>query len=184
MMAVISLLSRADSISAIAVPHVLGLKVQRGKREIEVDLGVVLADERPLVILGEAKSYWDSIDSADLANLGELQSDLLMQGILALVCVATLRDAFDPDEIAAIRQWSEKGRLLAVDKHERMPNLPIALTGRDLSLPSDHDDHPLRWRGGITSVRSMAGESCRRNVGLTGVEWRRDGNDDYTLRWC
>ncbi|MEW5539101.1 hypothetical protein AB1339_15775 [Streptomyces cyaneofuscatus] len=143
-----------------SVPHVYGVKLEQGKWSCEIDV-VALADaahEQPLVVLGEVKSYRDSIDRNDLDNLVKVQSFLESEGIACLILAATLRDKFSDSEISDLRDICE-----SLDSQGS--RLPIVLTGTQLSVPPRHPDYPASWDSRFR-ISHLARESCQRNLGL------------------
>ena len=65
---------------------------------------------------------------------------------------------------------------------DRVTALALVLTGRDISLPWMHDNHPWRWGEPGSGVFGTAIESCRRSLGLTGPVGDPEVGD-CTLRW-
>lgn len=156
-----------------SVPHFYGIALSEGKWKCEVDV-VVVADgsKGPLVIIGEVKSYLDSIDRNDLDNLMKVQAFLESKGIECLILAATLREKFSERETADLRYACEsmisKGRL------------PIILNGRQLSVPEFHADYPGSWDSRF-DISSLAAESCRRNLGFISSRNTRDSG--WIVEW-
>jgi hypothetical protein len=156
------------------VPHALGLDVRTGAGSSEVDLAVVLDDRgRPVIIVGEAKSWRDEVDRNDLENLVHIQDHFRGKGIECLLLAATLRDELTPTERAALRAVCDAAPR-TLERHHLNPALPIVLTGRDLSLPMEDKGHPTKWGDWRPDAPSLAIESCKRNLGLKSVTWKWD----------
>ena len=163
-------------------PHVLGLKVTEGKAwSCEVDLAL-LADERgaPLVVIGEVKSYLDPISTADLANLAKLQRYFRSEGFECVILAATLHERIEGEELRALRQACEQAPHGSVDRFASLhPVLPLVLTAKELSAPEHTDHHPNSW--GVYDILEQAQESCRRNLGLSDVDYI--GGGAWRLSW-
>jgi hypothetical protein len=157
-----------------SLPHAYGIVLEEKGWKCEVDV-VVLADgeERPFVILGEVKSYRDSIDKNDLDNLMKVQDFLNSKGVGCLILAATLREEFSEEEVADLRRACE-----FLDSNGGL--LPIVLTGKQLSLPRLHSEYPASW-GSRFSLSNLARESCERNLGLSDV--RQAGHISWDATW-
>jgi hypothetical protein len=167
------------------MPHTLGLEVRTDEGRREVDLSLVLDDSgRPTVILGEGKSWRGDVDRNDLEGLIQIQSYLRAKGIETFVLAATFRDKLTPEEVGALRDMAEKAPK-TLECHQSNPALPIIFTGRDLSLPRTHSDHPSRWGDRRPTMPLLALESCKRNLGLRDVNWQWDaaGASHFQLSW-
>jgi len=167
------------------IPYVLGLKVREGKAwECEVDL-VLLANNRgaPVVIIGEVKSYRDPISATDLANLSKVQQYFRSEGIECIILAATLREKFEGDELQALRNACTQSPGRPLDRFASLrPTLPIVLTARDLSAPEHTEHHPTRW--GVYDALERAEASCRRNLGLSDMDYVGDiGGSNWRLSW-
>ncbi|MET9648713.1 hypothetical protein ABZZ44_00260 [Streptomyces sp. NPDC006460] len=151
----------------------LGLTISEGKSwACEIDVAL-FASERgaPLVIIGEVKSYRDSITTTDLKNLAKVQQHLRSRGIECLVLVATLRKKFEADELEALRSFAENSPPDSVFNFGQVrPVLPIALTSESLSTPPFSEGHPTHWDRPTLEVLGLAEASCKRNLGLSRVE--------------
>lgn len=67
-----------------------------------------------------------------------------------------------------------------------VPRLPLVLTGKDLSLPWSHDEHPWRWdeeRSYQEGLFGTAIQSCRRNLGLTDFQRGNPGEPPTKVQW-
>jgi len=154
------------------LPHVLGLKITEGKSwECEVDLAL-LADDRgaPLVIIGEIKSYRDSVSEADLANLAKVQHYLRSEGLECVILAATLHERIEGEELQALRRACEQSPDRSVERFASLrPVLPLVLTAKELSAPEHTEHHPNRW--GVYDILERAEQSCRRNLGLANMQY-------------
>lgn len=145
-----------------SMPHVYGVVLEEGKWKCEVDV-VAMADgdEKPVVILGEVKSYRDSIDSKDLDNLMRVQEFLESAGVSCFILAATLRGDFSEQEIVDLRHLREM--MAAKGSHP-----PIVLNGRQLSVPRLHSEYPATWDSRFF-LSNFARESCERNLHTLGL---------------
>ncbi len=87
------------------IPHVLGWSVKGPGLECEVDIAAVL-DYRglPVLIIGEVKSWQDSIDVNDLNNLRRIQQHIRGQGVECFVLAAVMRELRE-DETSALQDF-------------------------------------------------------------------------------
>lgn len=140
-----------------SMPHLYGVILEEGKWKCEVDV-VAMADgdECPVVILGEVKSYRDSIDRNDLENLMRVQEFLESTGVSCFILASTLRDKFSEQGIEDLCYIRET--LTAKGSHS-----PIVLSGRQLSVPRLHPDYPASWDSRFF-LANFARESCERNL--------------------
>ncbi|MFF5299076.1 hypothetical protein ACFY5F_06915 [Streptomyces sp. NPDC013161] len=145
-----------------SMPHVYGVVLEEGKWKCEVDV-VAMADGEngPVVILGEVKSYRDSIDKKDLDNLMRVQEFLDSAGVTCFILAATLRVDFSDQEIVDLQRIRE--RLTGKGSHP-----PIVLNGRQLSVPRSHSDYPMNWESGFF-LSNFARDSCERNLRTSDV---------------
>lgn len=163
---------------------VLGLTVSEGKKwSCEIDIAFFVNSlGAPHVIIGEAKSHRDSISADDMANLARVQEYLRSRSIECFVMATTLRERLEEGEVSMLRKHCEQVQLRAILRHDIRPVLPIVLTGKDLSSPYFHDNHPSTW-GRITSdLVELAEESCKRNLDLTGISYAGWSSDQYQWR--
>lgn len=117
-------------------------------------------------VLGEVKAA-NRVDANDIGNLEFLQQRLALKGVRCVLLFATLKDKFSENEIADLRALVSRSRLIQLGHGARLPNLPLILTGPDLSHPSGSPDHPWRWDNkGFSGVFGTAITSCERNLGL------------------
>ena len=181
-MATLQVLTSYRYLSPSIVPHVLGWKVQGPSLDCEVDIAAIVDDRGlPVVIVGEAKHYLDSIDANDLNNLGRVRDHLRENGIECFVLAAVLRD-LRQEEIDALREFSNRPPNTLPSRSSIEPVLPIVLTEKDLSVPQ-FEQHPVQWASG-DGVVGLAKESCRRNLGMTALEDAFDGGEFYFQpRW-
>lgn len=183
-MACLSALSAAlDPGHLRTAPHILGLSLKGGKTwSCEIDLAMVTNKiGAPIVIVGEIKSYRDSITATDLANLAKVQDYLRSVGIECLVMAATLREKLEAEEHQVLRQYCEHSPAEPVLGHNFRPVLPIIFTGTDLSVPEHAAGHPTGWAPGMYDLLDLAEQSCRRNLGLAAVNY---SGGDTTTRWA
>lgn len=166
------------------LPHIFGLVVEEGKWKCEIDIMAMADwDERPVVVIGEVKSYRDSIDRNDLSNLVRVQEFVRSQGFECLVLAATLREKLTDPEVADLRDMCQ-GISTARRGNRVHPLLPIILTGADLSVPRDNDTYPARW-GSHFDLLEFAEDSCRRNIGLVNVRSAPSGSgpSEWAASW-
>ena len=157
--------------------HMLGLTIKAGKKwSCEIDIALSTSRSGPpTVVLGEVKSYRDSIQANDLENLGKVQTYLRGKGIECVVLAGTLREQFEDDERRALRTFCERSPVEPVGGDGRIqPVLPIVFTARDLSVPDRSKEHPVSWEDGRFGLLNLAQESCRRNLGLESVDYFHD----------
>jgi hypothetical protein len=161
-----------------AVPYVLGWAVKGPGLDCEVDIAAVL-DYRgmPAVIVGEVKSWQDSIDVNDLNNLRRIQQHIRGQGVECFILAAVMRELRD-DETSALRDFAQHPPCTLPAESAIEPVLPIVLTERNLSATRFGRDHPNHWSP-ADGVVGLAKESCRQNLGMTGLEPDMDGEDFY-----
>ena len=176
-MAALQVLTAFRYLSPPGVPHVLGWKVQGPDVDCEIDVAAIL-DERgqPVVVIGEVKHHLKSVDANDLRNLGLIQRHFRERGIECFILAGVLRD-LRPEEIAALREFAHRPPRTLPARSSIEPVLPIVLTERDLSVPR-FGEHPLQWAAG-DGVIGLARESCRRNLGMTGMEDAIDSDGFY-----
>ncbi|MEU1577536.1 hypothetical protein ABZ519_41640 [Streptomyces collinus] len=157
-----------------SLPHAYGIVLEEKGWKCEVDVAVLAdGEERPFVILGEVKSYRDSIDENDLNNLIKVQDFLNSKGVGCFVLAATLREEFSEEEVADLRHACE-----VLDSSGG--SLPIVLTGKQLSVPRLHPEYPASWDSRF-SIPNFARESCERNLGLSDV--RQAGHISWDATW-
>jgi hypothetical protein len=163
--------------------HSFGLIVNEGKWKCEIDVAFIIDwSERPLVVVGEVKSYRDAIDLNDLENLTKVQGYLRSNGFECVILVATLRERFADQEVIDIRSVSQQ---VASGRRGSSinPLLPLVLTESDLSLPYGHEKGLDRWDSRF-NIFGLAEESCRKNIGLTGVRpIDRHGDGGSEITW-
>ncbi|MGW4743973.1 hypothetical protein ACWEPR_04120 [Streptomyces sp. NPDC004290] len=154
-----------------AVPHVYGVIAELGKWKCEVDI-VAMADGdmKPVVVLGEVKSYRDFIDKNDLENLVKIQNHLTSPNLDCIILAGTIRDSLNDSEREDLRSVCEEARTVEHANGRIYPSLPLILTGRELSVPRMHKNHPLNWDSRFDIFR-LAEETCRRNLGMKGINF-------------
>lgn len=176
-LATTSLLGQFRHVEEPPLSHVLGLKIKLRTREIEVDVAVYLPDRDWTVVLAEVKTA-NKIDENDIANLEFLHRALTETGVRCIIAFVTLKEAFSTDELGPLRQLVERSRPVTTALGAVVPNLPLVLTGPDLSHHPMSEDHPWRWGDDRTSgIFGTAIASCERNLGLKsyGLEHTADG---------
>lgn len=165
-LAAASFLSQLRHIEEPPLPHVLGLEVSIDQRTVEVDVAAYLPDPDWAAILAEVKTA-NRIDDNDIANLEFLQGKLSDKGVRCLLLFATLKSSLSPQEVAGLRGLVQRSRSIRLSNGRLLPNLPMVLTGADLSHPSGSKDHPWRWDSkNYSGIFGTAITSCERNLGL------------------
>jgi hypothetical protein len=165
-LATTSLLGQLRHSEEPPLSNVLGLEVTIAGRKIEIDVAVYLPDRDWAVVLGEVKTA-NKIDENDIANLEFLRDALLAKGVRCLLAFSTLKDAFSPEEVSHLRALIERSRPVILSSGVSLPNLPLVLTGLDLSHHPMSEDHPWRWDSkNYSGVFGTAITSCERNLGL------------------
>lgn len=165
-LATTSLLSQLRHSEEPPLSNVLGLEVTIAGRKIEIDVAVYLPDRDWAVALGEVKTA-NEIDENDISNLEFLRDALLAKGVRCLLAFSTLKTAFSPEEISHLRALIERSRPVTLSSGAPLPNLPLVLTGPDLSHHPMSEDHPWRWDSkNYSGVFGTAITSCERNLGL------------------
>jgi hypothetical protein len=64
--------------------------------------------------------------------------------VRCLLLFATLKDELSPGEIPDLRELVERSRPVQLADGRLLPNMPLILTGPDLSHPPGSENHP--WR--------------------------------------
>lgn len=160
------------------VPYVLGWEVKGPKLKCEVDIAAVLHYRGlPAVVIGEVKSWQDSIDLNDLSNLKKVQQLIRGQGVECFILAAVMRDLRE-DEVIGLRDFAQRSPNTLPAHSSIEPVLPIVLTERNLSATRYGHDHPGHWSP-ADGVLGLAKESCRQNLGMTGLEAHPGGEDFY-----
>ncbi len=179
-MATLQVLCSATYAGESMTPYVLGWAVKGPQLDCEVDIAAVL-DHRglPAVIMGEAKNWQDPIDVNDLNNLGRIQQYIREKGVECFILAAVMRELRD-DEASALRSLAQHPPNTLPPRSAIEPVLPIVLTDRNLSATRFGDDHPNHWSP-ADGIVGLAKESCRQNLGMTGLEPHLDG-DDFCFR--
>lgn len=155
---------------SISSASVLGLKYKSSNLTCEIDIATFLTfNYFPVLVIGEVKSYRDPISRKDVENLLSVQRDFLTRGIAVRIMLATLRESFEPDELADIRDALGRLEMIPHPIGHNQPNLPIIFTANDLSVDALDKDHPGHWGGPGTSLEFIARESCKRNLGLRRI---------------
>ena len=169
-LAVTSLLRQLRHLEEPPLTHVLGLEVTTAGRKVEVDIAAYIRDREWAVVLGEVKTG-NRIDANDIANLEFLQRRLTTAGVRCVLLFATLKEAFSPEEVADLRALAKRAGHVELSTGGSCANLPLVLTGPDLSHPPGSREHPWRWEPKTyTGIFGTARGSCARNLGLRDHE--------------
>lgn len=155
---------------AAELPYVLGWKVKGPRLDCEVDIAAVMDYHGvPALVIGEVKSWKDSIDANDLSNLQKIQQHVRKQGTECLILAAVLRNDLRDEEMSALRDLAQHPSNTILTGSAIESVLPIVLTGKDLSAVWSDQNHPSHWSP-ADGVLGMAKQSCRVNLGMTGLE--------------
>ncbi|MGN7975970.1 hypothetical protein ACTJJ4_00180 [Microbacterium sp. 22195] len=179
-LATASLLRQFRHVEEAMMPHVLGLEVAAGGKKIEIDVAVYLPDRDWTVVLGEVKTH-SRIDENDVLNLELLEKRLSQAGVRTVTLFATMKDEFNEAERSALKARVERSRLVKTSRGDLAPNVPLVLTGPDLSHPPMSEGHPWRWEHNYQGLLGTALASCKRNLGLE--DYGRASADEITWRW-
>ncbi len=151
------------------IPYVLGWAVKGPGLDCEIDIAAVMGYRGvPALVIGEVKSWQDSIDVNDLSNLKRVQDHIRSQGTECFILAAVMRELRD-DERDALRNLAQQPPNSVMTGSALEPVLPIVLTGRNLSAEWAQQSHPNHWSP-ADGVLGLAKESCRVNLGMTGLE--------------
>ncbi len=176
-MAALSLIAGARGYSGEDVHSAVGVRLSHTEVECELDL-VVASRERqfPLVIIGECKSYRDSITTADIDNLAKVQKLFLNEGVECYVLFATMREQFDEAEVSALRAFSARvpSTRSFRPREPIEPIAPLVLDGRSMSTHSFSKRSLLRVGAGPHSLANLALASCTRSLGLGSYAYEGD----------
>lgn len=159
--------------------HVIGLTVEKADFSCEVDIALLMSTrDRPLMIVGEAKSYRDELVEDDVTKLTTVRNAVMSSGLDCHLMFVTMREALTDDETQLIKEAvSQSPMPLSTRPHvSPRPLLPIVLTAEALSSPSHSDNHPSRWAQ--QSIERLAEESLRREVGFERLEFEDIANPD------
>jgi hypothetical protein len=184
-LASLSMLAHGPGYTSESLHHAVGIRVT-GEVDCELDLIVATRErESPVLVIGECKSYRDSITPDDVANLVAVQDRFAAAGVECYVLYSTLRERFAPEEVAAIRDPSEALRSTGAFRSRQAlePMAPIALDGRSLSTHSFSQESLFRVEQGPTTLSSLGMASCKRNLGLQSAELDRQDPDRYVTSW-
>lgn len=177
-MAALQVLGSRSYYRGSLIPYLLGWEVRGPGLECEVDLAAILDYHgMPVVVIGEVKSWQDSIDVNDLSNLRRVQRHIREQGVECFIMAAVMRELRDA-EVSALRDFVQRPpRTLPADGAIEAV-LPIILTEQNLSATRFDQHHPSSWSP-ADGVVGLAKESCQRNLGLTGLEAAQDDEGFY-----
>jgi hypothetical protein len=180
-LAATSFLSQLRHIEEPPLTHMLGLEGSIDGGTIEVDVAAYLPDRDWTAVLGEVKTA-NRIDANDIANLEFLQQKLSEKDVRCLLLFATLKDELSPAEISDLRGLVERSRPVQLDDGRLLPNMPLILTGPDVSHPSGSKNHPWRWDSkNYSGVFGTAVTSCERNLGLQNYKFSH-ANDRMAIQ--
>jgi hypothetical protein len=162
----------------------LGFRVTIGGKAIEADIAAYIPEPEWLAVLGEVKNA-NRIDVKDIANLEFLRAKLRAKRVGCLLVFATLKDRFTVEEVTALRGLVERSSWVATRNGLAVPDVPMVLTGIDLSHNDWDDDHPRRWKtGNYVGMINTAMVSCQRNLGLLSYSPNRNLDEpDITFEW-
>lgn len=166
-------------------PLVLGLEITLDGTKVEADIAAYFGDREWLAVLGEVKTG-NRIDSKDVANLEFLRTRLHIKDVRCLLLFATLKDAFSPEERRDLRGLVERSTLIMTSNGQSSPNLPMVLTGPDLSHNYWDEEHPWRWeKKSHNGIFDTALVSCERNLGLIDYTHNPSSDEpDFTFKWA
>ena len=160
------------------IPFVLGWEARAPGLKCEVDVAAVLNYHgRPALVIGEVKSRLDPIDVNDLSNLSTIQQHIRAKGVECFILAAVMRELRD-DETRALRDLAQRSSCTLTDDSAIEPVLPIVLNEQNLSATRFDQNHPSSWSP-ADGVVGLAKESCRQNLGMTGLEPDQDENGFY-----
>jgi hypothetical protein len=98
-----------------------------------------------------------------------LRDALTAKGVHCVLAFSTLKNVFSPEEVSHLRALIERSRPVTLSSGVSLPNLPLVLTGPDLSHHPMSEDHPWRWDSkDYSGVFGTAITSCERHLGLKG----------------
>lgn len=181
-LATASFLRQLRHIEEPPLTHVFGLEVAIEKRKVEVDLAAYIPDHDWTVVLAEVKSG-NRIDNRDVTGLELLRQKLADAGVRSVLLFVTLKDHFSPEEVTELRALADRSPVTQQARgHSLVANLPLVLTGHDLSHPPGSDKHPWQWEERISSgLLGMALTSCRRNLGLKDYQYDHAANAERII---
>ena len=166
-------------------PLVLGFEITLEGKKVEADIAAYFGDPEWLAVLGEVKTG-NRIDSKDVENLEFLRTKLHSKDIRCLLLFSTLKDTFSPEERRDLRGLVERSALIRTSHGQRILNLPLVLTGPDLSRNYWDEEHPWRWeKKGMNGIFDTALASCERNLGLIDYTHKPSPDGfDFTFNWA
>ncbi len=116
-----------------------------------------------------------------MANLTKVQRYFRSEGFECVILAATLHERIEGEELKALRQACEQAPHRSLDRFASLrPVLPLVLTAKELSAPEHTDQHPNSW--GLYDILEQAEESCRRNLGLSDLDYL--GGGAWRLSWA
>lgn len=177
-MAALSIAMSARAGTLPSLPHVLGLEVHGDDWRCELDIAALIMEgPQTTFLIAEVKGGGDAIDARDLHNLERVRDGLNSVGVDAVIMVATGRNAFNEAEEVLLQEMSNRAPERLSGRGPSTLNFPIALVGKDISVPWGNHDHPWRWGGpGDLPLAGLAQESCKRNLRLASVDTEWNGS--------
>lgn len=166
-------------------PLGLGLRVTLGGREVEVDVAAYLMDPDWVAVLGEVKTG-NRIDAHDVENFEFLRNRLTLKDVRCALLFATLKEQFSPEEKNLLRELVSRSAWIETSSGTMVPNVPLVLTGPDLSRHFWDEEHPWRWdKRTHSGIFGTAMTSCERNLGLRGFKHNGGAADhsDFVFEW-
>ncbi|MGY6656743.1 hypothetical protein ACXIZN_31705 [Amycolatopsis sp. TRM77291] len=147
---------------------IVGMKIEAEGLKCEIDVATFVTDAlNPVLVIGEVKSYRDSLTQQDVANLRRVQRKFRSLGIRCVIMLCTLRSKLEGDELQEIRAAFADVPTVRNLSTRVYPDLPLVLVSDDLSSARFSDEHPARrLTGNMTFLEDHALDSCKRNLGL------------------
>ena len=133
---------------------------------------------------GEVKTG-NRIDATDIENLEFLHARLATKGVRCVCCSRRSRISSRPKRRLSDARLSPHLRGHRPPTEDSVPNLPLVLTGPDLSRNFWDEAHPWRWeKRSHAGIFDAALASCERNLGLGRYEPRRGAEGpDFVFEW-
>ncbi|MCK0111909.1 hypothetical protein MWU75_07140 [Ornithinimicrobium sp. F0845] len=168
-----------------AGPHAFGVEFKfPGRGRMEADIVTWLPYPNFTAAVAEVKNgNW--IDGNDVQNLEDLQKRFDRAKVRSVLVFSSLKAALAPEERDVLRALVERATWTSTAIGAQLPRLPLVLTSSDLSVPSNDDNHPVRWEApGNAGVFATAIESCKRNLGLVDIAPAPEGSaTQFVCTW-